>query len=202
MSDAPPDAQWVENILTFWFEYLSRADWFSTSSGIDERIAREFADTVSWLSTADVDVCLVNARTALAAIIGLDQFPRNLYRGTARSFAYDGKARALASAAITLGYDRELGKDERLFVYLPFEHSEAITDQERAVELIARLGDDSYDGYAIAHRDIIARFGRFPHRNEAMGRTSTPEELAYLADGGATFGVPTSEKGRDLAGSS
>ncbi len=201
MPDAPPDARWVENVLTFWFDDLTRADWFATSSDVDARIAREFADTVSWLAAADIDSCLVNARTALAAIIALDQFPRNLYRGTARSFAYDGKARAISIAAIAFGFDEQLGKDERLFVYLPFEHSEAITDQERAVELIARLGDENYDGFAVAHRDIIARFGRFPHRNDALGRASTPEELAYLADGGQTFGVPTSEKGHEPGGS-
>ncbi len=203
MSGEPPVAQathrqplepgWVEKVLSFWFTELGKADWFTSSASLDDRIARDFGELVALVAQADTESCLANAKTALAAIIVLDQFPRNLYRGTARSFAYDGKARAVANAAIALGYDAQMSTDERLFLYLPFEHSEAITDQVRAVELIARLGDESYDSFAVAHRDIIARFGRFPHRNEALGRASTSEEIAYLAEGGATFGVSASD---------
>lgn len=201
MSDPMPDAldlpspepQWVDKVLAFWFGELNRADWFGSTGEVDERIAREFGDTVERLASADIETFLVDAKTALAAIIVLDQFPRNLYRGTARSFAYDAEARAIANSAVALGYDGQLGKDERLFMYLPFEHSEILCDQVRSVDLISRLGDAEYDKYAIEHRDIIARFGRFPHRNEALGRTSRPDELDFLAEGGATFGVPTSD---------
>ena len=120
-------------------------------------------------------------------IIVLDQFPRNMFRGTARSFATDRKAVEVARGAVARGFDESFDKDGRAFLYLPFEHSEELADQERAVELFTPLGDPEYTHYAVAHRDIIARYGRFPHRNALLGRTSTAEEEEFLRQPGSSF---------------
>ena len=125
-------------------------------------------------------------RGTLALIILLDQFSRNLHRNSPEAFAADGKAREIARTAIERGIDRMLGEVERMFVYLPFEHSEDLADQDQSVRLFTSLGEDM-TRYAEDHRDVIRRFGRFPHRNAALGRTSTPDELAYLAQPDAGF---------------
>ena len=127
------------------------------------------------------------AKEALAAVVVLDQFPRNMFRGTARAFASDGPALNVASRAVALGWDRLLRRDERVFLYLPYEHSEDRVMQARSVELMSRLGNVEWTRYAQAHKDVIDRFGRFPHRNAALGRASTPEEEAYLAMPGSGF---------------
>jgi uncharacterized protein (DUF924 family) len=120
---------------------------------------------------------------ALALVLLLDQFPRNVFRGDARMFATDARAVAAAEAAIAAGHDSAVDEQLRVFLYLPFEHAEDLALQDRCVALCAPLRED-YLRFAIVHRDIIARFGRFPHRNAVLGRESTPEELAFLADGG------------------
>ena len=130
----------------------------------------------------------VDAEGALALAILLDQFPRNIYRGTPRAFAADAKARDAARNALAAGHDQAVAPFMRAFLYLPFEHSEDMADQDRSVALFRALGDEKYLGFAIGHRDVIARFGRFPHRNEILGRRSTPDELAYLRQPGAGFG--------------
>jgi uncharacterized protein (DUF924 family) len=131
------------------------------------------------------------AGDCLALVLLLDQFPRNAFRGTARAFASDALALEAARLALARGYDRDMLPVERLFVYLPFEHSERLEDQVRACELTRELAPfaetkDIYQ-YAVRHRDIIARFGRFPHRNEALGRPSTPEETEFLKQPGSGF---------------
>ena len=138
-------------------------------------MAASRGDYADWLDTAD---------GALALVILLDQFPRNLYRGSAHAFATDAFARAAARAAVEAGHDQAIQPPLRLFFYMPFEHSEQQEDQDRALELISRVGDEGYTRFAVLHRDIITRFGRFPHRNACLGRQSTDEELAFLADGG------------------
>jgi uncharacterized protein (DUF924 family) len=120
-------------------------------------------------------------------VIVLDQFPRNMFRGTPLAFATDHLALAVASEAIARGFDNVLDKHRRLFIYLPFEHSEKLDDQHRAVELISNLGDEELLQYAVAHRDIITRFGRFPHRNGILGRPSTTEEVEFLKQPGSAF---------------
>lgn len=117
-------------------------------------------------------------------LILLDQFPRNCFRDSAHAYATDGLARHYAGLAIAAGHDRAFPKMLRAFFYLPFEHSEDAADQERSVRLFVALDDADYDRYAALHRDLIARFGRFPHRNAALGRVSTQEELEYLDSGG------------------
>jgi uncharacterized protein (DUF924 family) len=121
-----------------------------------------------------------------ARIIVLDQFPRNMFRGTPRAFATDGLALAAARHAIANGYDRDWLRVEKIFAYLPFEHSEALADQERACELMRPLGEEQYD-YALRHYKIIERFGRFPHRNAILGRASTAEEIEFLKQPGSGF---------------
>lgn len=124
------------------------------------------------------------AEGALALLILLDQFPRNLFRGSAHSYATDGKARAVARAAIARGFHREVAPELRQFFLLPFEHSESLADQDEARRLADELGDPDTRKWADIHRDIIARFGRFPHRNAALGRETTPAEQEFLDDGG------------------
>lgn len=131
----------------------------------------------------DFDPWVRDADGALALLILLDQFPRNAFRGSARMFESDGQARGIARGAIESGFDKHVERDLRNFFYLPLMHSEDLADQDRAVELARELGGEELR-YAILHRDIIRRFGRFPHRNEALGRTSTPEEQQFLASGG------------------
>lgn len=166
-TSAPP---WVGEVLEFWFEELEPKQWFIQDLAVDAVISARFATLPDLVAAADSTRLSSSARTALAAILVLDQFPRNLFRNTMRSFAYDGLALQLAKRAVGLGYDNGLSVDERLFLYLPFEHSESVEDQERAVELISALDNSEYTQFAIAHRDIIARFGRFPHRNKILGR--------------------------------
>jgi uncharacterized protein (DUF924 family) len=125
-----------------------------------------------------------SAEGALALLILLDQFPRNCFRGSAHSYATDGLARHYAHRAVEAGFDRKIDSGLRLFFYLPFEHSEALADQDRSMELFGGIGDAELMKYAQLHRDLIERFGRFPHRNAALGRESTQEEIDYLASGG------------------
>lgn len=123
----------------------------------------------------------------LALVIVLDQFSRQIYRGEAKAFAQDGHALTVAKHAIASGFDQDALPVHRLFWYLPFEHSENLADQDRAIELLEPLGNAEWTRYAREHRDVIARFGRFPHRNAALGRENTPEEEAYLAQPGSGF---------------
>lgn len=178
---------WVEEVLKFWFEELGREAWFQKSDATDELIRSRFLELHERIAGESAEAALTSPRRALATIILLDQFPRNMFRGTARAFATDNKALEVARGAVERGLDKVLDKDGRAFMYLPFEHSEDLGDQERAVELFTPLGDDEYTRYAIAHRDIIARFGRFPHRNAILGRPSTPEEEEFLKQPGSSF---------------
>lgn len=178
---------WVGDVLGFWFSDLEPAQWFKKDAAVDAQIAERFGDVHGRLRETAVEELAATPRRALAAIIVLDQFPRNLFRDSPQAFASDAMARALADLAVVCGHDQGFGKDERTFIYLPFEHSEDFADQDRSVALISSLGDDNYTQYAEAHRDVISRFGRFPHRNAILGRQSTVEEEAYLARPGSGF---------------
>lgn len=179
----------AEKILTFWFgtvdlsqEIERRPVWFKATPEFDADLVRDFAAVHERAAQGDFDRFVDDAAECLALIIALDQFPRNLYRGTPRSYATDAKARSTAVLALDRGYDRGFSHFPRVFAYLPFEHSEALADQERAVELFSTLGEGRSTESAIAHRDAIRRFGRFPHRNRILGRSNTPEEDEYLKD--------------------
>jgi uncharacterized protein (DUF924 family) len=171
---------WVADVLRFWFVELGEADWFATRAELDAQIRDRFLALHTRLA-ADTGIVGVAPRELLAAVLVLDQFSRNMYRGTPRAFAADASALALARTAIARGLDHALEKRERGFLYLPFEHSESRDDQRLALELISGLGDEEWTRHATEHKAVIDRFGRFPHRNAILGRASSAEELATLA---------------------
>jgi uncharacterized protein (DUF924 family) len=176
---AADNPAWVREVLDFWFAELGESGWFSRDAGIDERIRERFLALHERL-IADEGGSVAGARPLLAAVIVLDQFSRNLFRGSARAFASDALARHLARRAIADGLDSEMEPEERYFLYLPFEHSEDPADQALAVDLIARLDCEEWTKYALAHQALIDRFGRFPHRNAVLGRQSSAEEIAAM----------------------
>lgn len=177
-----------DEVLEFWFAgdpTTHREVWFEKDLAFDTACT-PFADALRDAKLGAYDHWTATPRGALALIILLDQFSRNLHRNSAEAFAADPKARQLAYAAIAARVDQQFGPVERIFMYLPFGHSEDLTDQDEAVRLFAALDAESFD-YAERHRDVIRRFGRFPHRNAALGRACTQEETAYLAEPGAGF---------------
>jgi uncharacterized protein (DUF924 family) len=179
-----PDAR---PLLAYWFEDLTPKQWFTADDAVDATLHERFGDLPDAGLDGRLEGWTATADGALALVLVLDQLPRNLYRGTARAFAYDAKARDVARQAVGLGFDHAVAAERRVFFYLPFEHSEALADQDWSVALMTPLGNDVYTDYALRHRDVISRFGRFPHRNAALGRISTAEEKAYLAQPGAGF---------------
>ncbi|MBB5519771.1 DUF924 family protein [Amphiplicatus metriothermophilus] len=170
-------------VVGFWREAGPKA-WFKKDAAFDEEIRRRFEALHHAAARGERAAWEESSGGALALVLLLDQFPRNMYRGSAHAFATDGLARRVAGAAIRRGFDRQADESLRVFFYMPFEHSEDPADQARAVELIEALGDEEYAKFARLHADVIARFGRFPHRNACLGRASTPEELAFLEAGG------------------
>ena len=178
---------WVAEVLNFWFVEVPRQQWFAGGATLDEQVRARFRPVLRTVAAEPEDALLVDAKTALAAVIVLDQFSRNMFRGTPSAFASDAKALAIAETAIAKGFVEALNGDERLFLYLPFEHQENADAQARSLELISALGDPELTKYALAHKDIIDRFGRFPHRNAILGRTSTAEELELLKGPGSSF---------------
>ena len=168
---------WRADVLKFWFG-LSYDDWWSGEPELDHRIKERFLQL--WMAKRQLpaDSFLGDPLTAIAAVILFDQFPRNMFRGHADQFSTDHLALAIAAAAVDAGMDVELAHDERKFLYMPFEHSENLDDQNRAVLLFSQLGDDEQVKYAKLHLDVIARFGRFPHRNALLGRAPRPDEIA------------------------
>ena len=171
------------DIVALWLA-AGQARWFTKDEAFDEKLR------AAWLpahEAAAQNALQVWARTpegALALLLLLDQFPRNAFRGQARAFATDAMARGIAGDAIARGFDARVEPSLRQFVYVPFMHSESLADQTTGVALYHAAGDRNGELYARMHRDIIARFGRFPHRNPALGRVTTPEEQAFLDAGG------------------
>jgi uncharacterized protein (DUF924 family) len=178
---------WVDDVLRFWFTELTYEQCFEKNDDVDRQIDSRFRAVHERLAADAGSIDTTVPRELLAAIVVFDQFPRNLFRGTARAFATDPVARRLANAAIDSGVDKTMAKRERVFVYLPFEHSEDAADQVRSVALLGALGDPELDKYALAHKVIIDRFGRFPHRNVALGRVSTQDEIAFLKEPMSSF---------------
>jgi uncharacterized protein (DUF924 family) len=173
--------------LKFWFEQTEPDQWFKKNPAFDASIRERFLSLHEVLVSCENHCLLADAQTALAAVIVLDQMSRNMFRDTPRAFATDPQALWVAEAAIALGFDTGLTKDQRMFLYLPFEHSEDRQSQARAVALMASLGDAEQSKWAEAHRAIVDRFGRFPHRNGILGRASTPEETEFLKQSGSSF---------------
>lgn len=172
-----------EDVLTFWRE-AGPKQWFEKDLAFDEKVLATFLPTYEAAASGGLDAWREQPASALALIIILDQFPRNMFRGARQMFATDSRARELADHAITRGFDQQMSKDLRSFFYLPLMHSEAPADQERCVALFEALGDENGLRFAKIHEDIIRRFGRFPHRNSVLGRDPSPEEQAFLDKGG------------------
>jgi len=182
------------HVLEFWFGVApgkARAEWFRKDAAFDEEIRTRFGALHEAASRRALEAWRAEPHSMLALVVVLDQFSRNLYRGDARAFAQDAHARECAREALARGDDQGLLPVQRQFLYLPLEHSEDLADQERCVELMRSL--EAYEPtrglteWAVKHRDIVARFGRFPHRNAALGRASTPEEIAFLEQPGSGF---------------
>ncbi|HEY4030513.1 MAG TPA: DUF924 family protein [Caulobacteraceae bacterium] len=171
------------DVVTFWMQAGPKA-WFKKSEVFDAQIRQRFEALHFAASRGELDDWGQTPEGALALLLLLDQFPRNLFRGSPHAFATDPLARETARAAIARGFDTRVDAELRQFFYLPFEHSEHIEDQDRSVALCAASGDAHLEKWAKLHRDIIARFGRFPHRNACLGRTTTEEESAFLKGGG------------------
>ena len=169
-------------IIAFWREAGSDR-WFKKDLAFDDEIKRRFLPSYEAAAAGKLAAWEQNAEGALALLILLDQFPRNMFRGEARAFATDPLARAIASRAILNGFDGAF-PDMRTFFYVPFEHSENLADQERCIALYKAVGDDDGLKWAKLHADIIHRFGRFPHRNAVLGRVTMPDEQAFLDGGG------------------
>ena len=171
------------DLLAFWRD-AGASKWFNGGAEFDDECRSRFLDAHFQAARRELAHWQDGAESALALVLLLDQIPRNVFRDSAHAFATDGLAREVARGAIESGFDVRIDAPMRLFFYMPFEHSEDMADQDRAVDLIAAMGDANYTDYARRHRDVIARFGRFPHRNAALGRGGAPVEQAWLEAGG------------------
>ncbi len=178
--------QRAREILVFWAD-AGPERWFAKSVAFDDEIRARFGELVEKAGQGALDDWLREPQSALALVILLDQFPRNIYRGTPRAFAFDDSARKAADEAIRRGFDKALAETHPAlskFLYMPFMHSEDWGDQERSLALFRASGDEESLRHAEIHADIIRRFGRFPHRNRILGRPSRDDEIAFLEEGG------------------
>jgi uncharacterized protein (DUF924 family) len=172
-----------DDVLAFWRE-AGPDKWFKKDASFDHDIRTHFLATYEAAAAGELADWETTPEGALALTIVLDQFPRNMFRGSPRTYAADPLARAIADRALARGFDKALRPPDAQFFYLPFEHSEDLADQERCCELFRAAGDVEALRWAELHADIIRRFGRFPHRNAVLGRATTPEEQAFLDAGG------------------
>ncbi|HEX2844421.1 MAG TPA: DUF924 family protein [Candidatus Limnocylindria bacterium] len=187
----------AEDVLEFWFGERARGRWFASEPAFDDEIRSRFGAAVAAAARGDLAAWAATADGALALVILLDQFPRNIHRGTPKAFESDGRALQVATDAIERGLDQATPLDRRMFFYLPFEHSESLPAQQRSVELFSRWAAEHPEDrradaddqivYVLRDREIIERFGRFPHRNAVLGRTSTAAEVAFLAESFSSF---------------
>lgn len=180
---AAPQRRWAAELLHFWFHALSPQQRFAVNPAVDAQLRRRFASDLAALRTRPVAEFLAGPLDVLAAVILFDQLPRNLFRGTPRAFATDPRARQLAKAAHAKGLDRALTAEQRQFLAMPLMHSEDHADQLMALRIYARLGLRHGWPFARDHARMVARFGRFPHRNPVLGRASTAAELRAVAAG-------------------
>lgn len=183
---APAATVTAGDVLGFWRE-AGYQQWFGGGAAFDRACEARFLATHFAAARRELEPWIDEAEGALALLILLDQIPRNVFRGSAHSYATDPLARHYAIRALAAGFDRMAEPALRVFFYMPFEHSEAIADQQRSVALHRTLPGKDADAWAVKHLEVIQRFGRFPHRNRALGRETTPEEQAYL-DAGGGFG--------------
>lgn len=176
-----------EQIIQFWFEEIDAKFWFRKDKAFDQILTDRFLETQQAAAQSELFDWRVSAQGRLAEIIVLDQFSRNLYRNSAKAFASDSLALALAQEAIAQGCDKDLSQKQRTFLYMPFMHSESLKVHKVAVELFTELGKEENLEYEIRHKEIIERFGRYPHRNDALGRVSSAEEIEFLKQPGSSF---------------
>ncbi len=175
------------DVLDFWFNELEPKDWFVSSSELDKAITSRFGDLLKSAAQSELFTWRDSPQGRLAEIIVLDQFSRNIYRNTPKAFAQDPLALALAQEAISLGQDQELEAKQRSFLYMPFMHSESAIIHQQAVELFKVPGMENNYEFELKHKVIIDRFGRYPHRNDILGRVSSPEEVEFLTQPGSSF---------------
>lgn len=176
-----------EEVYDFWFVRCGRNEWFKSTADLDEEIRARFRATHLSLARSVTEDWRSSPESRLAAVIVLDQFPRNIYRATPLAFSTDGLALREAKMALAVGADQAVEGIHKTFFYMPFEHSEDLVEQDRSVALFTALGDEEFRDYALRHRQVIATYGRFPHRNGIVGRESSEAELAYLALPGSGF---------------
>ncbi|GIT92442.1 hypothetical protein JANAI62_29000 [Jannaschia pagri] len=178
-------AQDPEHIISFWLDEVGPKGWYTPWDGLDDDIRDRFLPTWEEARSGQLDTWRCCARSALALLLVTDQFPRNMFRGSPQAFETDALAREVAGQSIVRGYDMQVASPARQFFYLPLEHSETLPDQARAVRLIAsRMDAPETLVHARAHREVIRRFGRFPYRNEPLGRRTTQAEARFIEDGG------------------
>lgn len=177
----------MEEVLKFWFEELDEKQWWVKDLDLDKTICERFGEIHSQATKGELSSWRETAKGRLAEIIVLDQFSRNIFRNEPGSFASDELAVELAEEAVAIGADKELDPKLRLFLYMPYMHSESLEVHDKAIKLFEDLGFESNLKYEHAHRDIIVKFGRYPHRNEILGRESTPEEIEFLKQPGSSF---------------
>ena len=169
-----------EDVLKFWFVDHGQEDWFGGKPEFDAKLAAQFSATHERIAAGEGYLWRSSAEGRLAEIIVLDQFSRQLYRGSPKAFASDGMALVLAQEMVAQGLDQKLTPGQRVFVYLPYEHAESLAMQAHSLRLFQSIGIEQATQFAKWHVEVIQRFGRFPKRNKALGRESTPEELAYI----------------------
>lgn len=169
-----------QDILNFWFEETPKELWFKKDAAFDKKITKKFATTYKQAVSGKLDEWKDSAKSCLALIIVLDQFPRNIFRDSPEAFAHDALARDATKHALEEGYEEMLKGPEKSFLIMPLMHSEFLNDQEMCVQLFSSWKYETNLKFAKEHRDIIKRFGRFPHRNEVLGRKSSPEEKEFL----------------------
>lgn len=176
-----------QDIIEFWFTKPNNSKWFRKNKTFDREISVKFSPVHAQAVQCELASWRSSALGSLAEIIVLDQFSRNMFRGTAEAFRYDALALALAQNAIAKGLDTELTTEQKAFMYMPFMHSESLYIHQHAVELFAQLGKKNSLNIELRHQAIIMQFGRYPHRNAILGRTSTAEEIEFLATPGSSF---------------
>jgi len=180
---AAPPRRWAAELLHVWFHELAAPQWFAPDPRVDTLLRRRFSRELRSLRLRPAQEFLTDPQSTLAAVLLFDQLPRNLHRGTPRAFATDTLARAIARGALARGWDKQLSPQQRQFLAMPLMHSERIADQRLSLAYFTRLGVRFGAPFARAHYRVVARFGRFPHRNAVLGRRSSPAEIAAVEAG-------------------
>lgn len=182
-----PLPQAWKDVIRFWYEESTEKDWFAKNTEYDNKIKDRFSGLHTMAKNCELEIWRSHPLGALAEVLLLDQFSRNIFRGQPESFAYDSLALVLTQRAIETGLADQLSQNEKWFLFMPYMHSESKIIHEQAMILFADLGIQSVIDFEIAHKKIIDRFGRYPHRNEVLGRTSTAEELEFLKEENSSF---------------